>query len=225
MRNAFLGLLTFSFASAASAVTFVEIGDAPQSVPGQDTVGGVQPLTEIVGTFAGFSDVDIYRIDIVDPANFRATTSGNDALDTQLFLFNSLGFGIAANDDRSVLDPECGLPSRDCWSDLGSIPGLSVGTYSLAVSRYAYMPSSSSGSIFPLNLVDETLDPVVGLVLPTGPGAGNPLATWANISAEDALFTDYTVSLTGVVGVPEPGTALLLAVGLVVCAVRRRGLR
>jgi hypothetical protein len=142
MRNLLLGLLTLSFASVASAVTFVEIGDAPQSVPGQDTVGGVLPLEEIVGTFEGFSDVDIYRINIVDPANFRATTSGDPALDTQLFLFDTLGFGIGANDDRSDLDPECAT-FQDCWSDLGSIPGLSVGIYSLAVSRYPYMPFST----------------------------------------------------------------------------------
>jgi hypothetical protein len=145
MRNLLLGLLTLSFASVASAVTFVEIGDAPQSVPGQDTVGGVLPLEEIVGTFEGFSDVDIYRINIVDPANFRATTSGDPALDTQLFLFDTLGFGIGANDDRSDLDPECAT-FQDCWSDLGSIPGLSVGIYSLAVSRYPYMPFSNSAA-------------------------------------------------------------------------------
>lgn len=95
-------LLTTALVSAAAssggAGIWIEQGDAPATMPGQNT-GGAGPLTQIQGQLQSHSDVDVFCIQIVDPWAFMASTLGGAGFDTQLFLFEPGGLGITHNDD------------------------------------------------------------------------------------------------------------------------------
>lgn len=156
----------------------------------------------------------MFQIFIDDPAGFSATTVGTPGtlVDTQLFLFNSTGFGVYANDD----DPGGGtfgstLPAGDPHSP--TTPGL----YYLAISSFDLDPVSVGGLIFPNS-------PPTGVFGPTGPGGGDPISGWVGFGFGNGT---YTISLTGArfasfASVPEPGTLPLLVIGLAGLVVARR---
>src|SRR5262245_62140467 len=86
---------------SALAVSWAEIGDAGD-LPGTAQIAvGSNPLTQITGSL-GLMDGDLYRIHISSPSTFSATTvgAGGTLIDSQLFLFDSAGMGIYANDDQ-----------------------------------------------------------------------------------------------------------------------------
>src|ERR1039458_5775897 len=61
--------------SSASALTWIEVGDAGQSIATSQTpIPAGQPLNSIFGSFLSTSDVDIFTIFISNPALFSATT-------------------------------------------------------------------------------------------------------------------------------------------------------
>jgi hypothetical protein len=179
---------------AAQAITFTEIGDAPSLPPGQQIVS-TTPLTAIQGALTA-GDQDMFKIHL-DGGSFSATVV-NDAAngpDSQLFLFNSAGVGVLANDDAGP-----GL----FFSSISAI--LPAGDYFLGISQFDNDPISAGGLIFP--------NTFIGQFGPTGAGGALPISGW---SASGGNGFAYTISLTGassVVGdnpsVPDESSSLLL---------------
>lgn len=177
--------------SAAFADVWSEVGDAPELLPGQITVG-TGDLDEIDGELFGFAD--LYCIRIVDEAQFSATTVGGASFDTQLWLFDVNGMGVAFNDDSQ----------STVQSTLTSTFVNTNGIYFLGISAYDYDALSVGGEIW-----NDTPYPTERA--PDGPGAGSPLSAWGGTSFYDG---PYKILLKGAsFHVPEPSALALLAVG------------
>jgi hypothetical protein len=182
-----------------------DAGDLPATAQVTRGESGV-PLTTIIGTIDNPNDVDMFKIIIVDPSRFSATTVGQPGtlFDTQLFLFDANGRGVQANDDVSTTD------LRSTLTPFAGVPGI----YYLAISAFNSDPVAPGGlRIFPEP--EETIAPIFGLpVGPTGPGGGLPVAGWTTGGLSSGT---YQIALTGAEfgsSVPEPGTFLLLGLGL-----------
>jgi hypothetical protein len=206
---------TFVFAALlfsvypAKALLWTEIGDAGQLLGTAQTTTGAGALTSIAGSLSSGSDVDLFRIYISSPAAFSATTIGGASFDTQLFLFNTAGLGIYANDDS------VGLLSRLPAGHANS-PTI-TGHYYLGISQYDRDPYSSAGLIFPSY-------PFTGVYGPSGPGGALPLNGWSGSAGHGG---GYTVTLTGAsfshtATLPAPASSLLLGTGLAGFAAWRR---
>ena len=135
-------------------------------------------LASIEGALAT-GDVDIYRIHVCDPAAFSASTVGGASFDTVLYLFTSLGVGIAMSDDAG--GPQSALSST-------FMSGLDAGDYYLAVAAKGALPLDLAGDA----LFDA--EPAGVERGPDGPGAANGVWVfgpgWAGAGA-------YAVTLTG----------------------------
>ena len=194
-------------AGVASADVWVETGDAGALAPGQETVGS-GPLTSILGVLEGNNArgadfEDVYCIRITDPMNFRATTIGGAAFDTQLSLFDAMGNGIAFNDDSS------GLQSLITNAFTAALP---AGVFALAISGFDHDGLDAGG----LEIFADT--PFGG---ERGPTAGRgPLASWGGIGS----IGTYSITLVGAefCNIPTPGAAALAGLGGLALLKRRR---
>jgi hypothetical protein len=172
------------FAAAGAQADWAEVGDAG-ALPGTaQSVTGGGPLTNITGTLAS-ADADMFAVFILGA--FTATTVGTTGTvsDTQLFLFDSAGRGVLANDDAS------NLTSRSTISGT-----LAPGIYYLAITEFNLDPVSSGGAIFP--------GAFQGLHGPTGSGGASPITGW---SASTPAGGTYQIDLAGVSIVPLPPAA------------------
>lgn len=200
----------------AQAITFTESDDAGELLNTAQVIPkGTEPLELISGILSG--DADLFQIFLTGGQTFSATTLNLDTLieipiddtlgaptallgDPQLFLFDSFGKGVYANDDNSF-SSQSTLPSA-------SFSPTESGIYYLAISSFGYNPISSGGKIFP----DEPSDGVKG---PTGPGGNSPLRGFEGTSTTRGR---YDIALTGVESgtesVPEPTSTFgILALG------------
>lgn len=118
-------------------------GDAGSLPASAQVASGAGPLAAITGQTGaeGITDFeDMYLIRIVDPVNFTATTVGtgtSNAFDTQLWLFDSNGRGLLANDDDAsqsgmAEEDHSTIPFMATDATGQTIPG--VGVYYLAIS-------------------------------------------------------------------------------------------
>jgi filamentous hemagglutinin family protein len=158
-------------------------GDAGQLLGTAQVLGtgSAVPLESISGNLFSSADVDLFQIYLAGERTFSATTVDGTDIDTQLFLFDSDGFGVYANDDQSGCDCfQSTLPAGD-----GLTP-IAPGIYYLAVSSYDSDPSSVGGEIFP-----DDFESVVGA---TGDGGESPLGGWND---EGFGTGSYTINLTG----------------------------
>jgi hypothetical protein len=158
-----------------------DAGDLPATA--QDLTGS--PVDRIDGAIAESADIDMYRVCLDGDGSFSASSVGGTTVDTQLFLFDSAGRGVYANDDEREGVVQSLLPAGHALT-----PGVG-GEYLLAVGAYNLDPLSAGGSIFP----SETA--VVG---PTGPGGGDPVTGWGGRASGSGA---YTLRLTGARCAPE----------------------
>jgi hypothetical protein len=156
-----------------------EAGDAAALPPGQ-TTAGAGGLLRIFGSVRDTIDADLYAIRITDPPNFSATTAGGVDEDTQIFLFDAAGNGLAFNDDRPAVST--------VFSRLTNAYVPAGGNYYLGVSEFSRNPVSPGGFIW-------LADPAYEERIPDGPGLAGPLTGWSGIASSSG--GDYGVVLTG----------------------------
>ena len=158
-------------------------GDAGQDLGTAQVVTGTGDLPRIVGSF-GVDDVDLYKINICDTANFSATTLNTaPAIDTQLFLFDASGMGVVMNDDNPA-------GTGGTWSRLDASSGLvtAAGDYYLAVSRFDIDPTSGGIELW----LDQ---PYAAQRAPDGAGAGSAFDGWLG---SNVTTGNYRIDFTGV---------------------------
>ena len=196
------------------AVTFTEIDDAGQTqTTAQVGAGTPGALTDIFGSLASETDVDLYVIDIANPGSFSATTvnAGTGFVDTQLFLLTLAGAPVFLNDD------DVGGMSFGSTLPAGSFSSFAAGRYLLGVAGSGYSPANTNSQLlFATGLSTELRGPASGLQ-----------PAFLGKFVDDGYFADnfgaYDIKLTGVAAIPEPATnALLLAGGALLAFVARR---
>ena len=182
----FTTVFVLALATAPAAFAAVEQGDAGDlTTTAQDLGDG--PVTQIFGTFSNAEDADVYRICLTDGDSFSAGTVGATTLDTQMFLFNTGGFGIYANDDFVTGSRGSLLPARHRFSP------ASGGEYYLAISSFNRDPQSSMGEIFEDNF-NRLIYPD-GVIDANGFGGAEPLTGWAGRAPGGPGL--YRITLTG----------------------------
>ena len=193
---AVIAALSLTFAPGALAAD--EIGDAGDlRVTANDM--GDSAVTQINGSFTGAMDSDLYRICLSNGFSFSASSVGQTFppnLDTQLFLFDSQGYGIYANDDADGGIRGSTLPAQHRFSPSAG------GEYFLAISQYNRDPQSSQGEIFQDNF-SEWMFPD-GVLFANGFGAGETLSGWDG-RAPGGEGT-YRITLTGTAPCVPPDT-------------------
>lgn len=200
---------------AALAVSAPLLSSASASVAGPDwdepydagslqssaqLIFGVGSLSSIAGSirvvaFVG-DDVDaqdMFWITIADPlrvpfsAGTAASFGGSATFDTRLWLFDSDGFGLLANDDAGGAQSGFFGSSTDGTGIMISAPG----TYLIAVSGAGTEPLDKNGDpLFLFTLAGEVSGP-------DGPGGGNPIAGWSD-DRNDSSGGEYLIKLEGV---------------------------
>ena len=198
------------------ADTITEWTDAGEMPASANWTSGNAALSLITGWIASASDADTFAIYINDPAAFSASSAGSMVYDTQLFLFDQNGIGVAANDDiansSGNYDPHSALPA-------GSIPGLTApGVYYISISSWDYDPHSAGGAIF---TDDTNYDKVV---FNNGPGGSQPVSGWDGTGGQNGALGSFQIALTGaslVPSVPEPGAIGLISIGFIAFCVRQ----
>ena len=191
MRLTLWTLAVCALLTAASAQIHQEQGDAgdlPETAQATGTDTNTA-LSAIRGTLEA-DGVDMYAIYISDPANFSATTVNNETtFDTQLWLFDAEGKGVAFNDDavntnlsRSTID-----------NSTGCLTGRSAGVYFIAVTRYNRDAIGCEDKLIWRN------DPFRAVRCPDGPESGSRVTGWVGTTA---VSGNYEITLTGAFTAP-----------------------
>jgi len=223
------GVAAAAFASNAHAVTYVEAGDAGE-LPGTAQVAGLlPPLTEIDGTIGPLAnggavpgDRDMYQFTLVAGGSVSVAFSvpvpggpGNPQLNPALFLFDSTGKAIIAEDDISIVDSAVAFSTN-----------LGPGTYNLLIAQgNTVIPQSGVTDLFGNPpLVGGAYAPTNTLLPVTG-YRSSALTGGEAASTHDVGYV-ITISAPGAGGaIPEPVTATMGGMGLAALGmslVRRR---
>lgn len=209
-----------ALANAAHGVTiYTEVGDAGElPATAQTTTDTTQAFDEIKGTLtpASGDSVDMYKIYINGGGDFSAETIGGVGFDSELFLFDSSGKGVYANDDTTGFLTPSLLPAGNALT-----PGV-AGYYYLAISQCCHQPFSSGGAIF------EDVDGGSGHLLlsgPTGAGGALPVTSFGGAFDQAPGGGAYTIFLTGATlapSIPEPSIFMLMLAGTASLSLVRR---
>jgi len=227
-------VLSLALVMAPAAYAALVTASGAGALPGTaEDLTGLSP-TEITGSIPDTPDplvgVNMFKIDIVDFASFSAITEGTPfgITDTELFLFDSTGRGVYANDDISGGNTFSCLPSQvdnPCLSSLPAGVGPTAdGIYYLAITRASNMPVSASGEIFTILNSTDVVGPDTTL------GGNGPITDWDGnaFTSPDTDLVDYDILLTGTVpetAAPEPSTWLMTGVAAVLPGLLRRKIR
>ncbi len=202
------GIAALALSGPASAA-FIEVVDAGDST---STAASVYGANQILGQLNAvptgpdaFDLVDLFRIKIGTPAKFYATTGdGSDVFliaDPVLYLFDGAGLPVVMNDDTDGSQSTImGLPS-----------GYAAGFYFLGIAFAGVEPTDGMSALFDVFGTGGVNNPSA-----LGGWQGEPLTPNTDIAAL------YAIDL---MGVPEPGSLLLLSLGLLGAAASRRARR
>ena len=197
---------------AYGATVYNEVGDAGDSLAtAQTTTNTMQTFDQIQGTLSPTAGdaVDMYKIFITGGGDFSAKTIGGVAFDSELYLFDSTGKGVYANDDTNGFLTPSVLPANN------PLTPTVAGYYYLAISQCCDQPLSADGPIF--QDVDGNQITHELLSGPTGVGGASPLTSFSGGFDQGPGGGAYTIFLTGASlasggAVPEPSTwAMMLA--------------
>lgn len=212
---AFLCVVT---APSAKAFTYPEIDDSGQLISTAQIIGSVAnpatstatdpSLTSITGAISSTNNADLFGIFLTAGQLFTATTTPVQAVnyDSQLFLFDSQGFGLVANDN---------INNSFILSSISFTPTTS-GIYYLGISGYNYDPRSANNDYIFADTRTGQISPVAG---------AGALASWTNRTIGTPTVTfSYAIGLTGAAPVPEPvmGGSFLAFAGLGMLSAFRR---
>jgi hypothetical protein len=162
--------------AAPIAVAVPELDDAGDLPLTAQEPGPAGPLMSIEGAISSSADRDMYKVCLTGGGTFSATTVAG--FDTQLFLFDSQGLGVYANDDAGG-GVQSQLPAGD------PLTPQAAGVYYLAVTPFNWDPQSDTGPIFPAGNLEG----------PTDTDGALPITAW---SADDQLeYGGYTIVLVG----------------------------
>lgn len=196
-------LLAVVCAGQAQAVTFAEISDAGDNLNTAQVIpSGKFSLDSISGNLFE-NDADLFQIFLTGQQRFSATTRNAQtdqipvddllgiptklAADPQLFLFDSVGRGVYANDDS--------FGSLQATLSSSMFSPTESGIYYLAISSSGYNPVSNGTRIFP--------DALSGEVLPSN--SSFVLTDFVGTSTTNGR---YEIALSGAKAVPEPTSIL-----------------
>lgn len=155
--------------------------------------GSTSTTSPFTDGLAGFDPVDLYEVEITNPAGFTLVTGPE--FDTRLFLFRKEGTScspiavpVAANHRRA--------PGAN-GSELKAIPGLALGTYYVAITGAPAVPRgwSSAGS-GGYSLVDLFAFPADGLGTQFPLVAGAQLAEWT--TPPTTASGAYSITVNGI---------------------------
>ncbi len=200
-------------AGLANAQTWNEVGDAGNLAGGQ-AVAGSGSIAQILGNLDATGDVDMFSIRVTNWAAFSADLRDITGLvspetDTQLFLFDSAGYGIAFNDDEP--SPGTGLRSFMPAGNAVYSGRTNGEVVWIAVSGYNVDPAAAGSAIWlnsPFNTVRA----------PDGAGAAGIVDAWSGTGSAGT----YRIALTGAEAIPTPGALALAGAAGLVLARRRR---
>jgi hypothetical protein len=177
-----------STAGAGHAFNFTEAGDQSATAPGS-AVGATTGTDYLNGIISSTTDADLYSFIVGATSTFRATVTGSASdplVDSQLFLFDSMGKALKANDDRSA---------TNTLSRINTIT-LAAGTYFLGISSFDYDPTNASGNFLFPNAQLGQRNPISQ--------ADQLLAGWAPRSAKTSPGGGYTITIDTTKKVPTP---------------------
>ena len=111
--QAFASAVLFTYGNAVHASVILESADAGQLTTTAQSIAGTSAIDAIRGSLLTSSSVDyadVFRVYLQNGSQFSATTTGStityNNFDTSLFLFNSAGMGLVANDDDPSAEPK-----------------------------------------------------------------------------------------------------------------------